>query len=93
MPFEEIKAETLKWCNEIRRANGQRPLRRLPKGKADAAYIATECPVARAIQMTVGISTYKSADGDWIKLPKTIRRFITLWDAHRMPELTEGDFK
>ena len=94
--MNKYERRALATVNKIRRAEGRKPLKRLPKGTPDEEY---SCPIARALDGgKVGIGEYVKIppqklqayiaaglefDGDEVELamPKSFEAFVSWFDA------------
>lgn len=88
-------AETLRWCNEQRKAQGKRPLRKLPKGKRKDPM---SCPCGKATGLSVNnydaypmlpsgrpSQSYKKR----IVLPSAVKEFVREFDFGQLPQYEE----
>lgn len=83
MKEPEYVAATLKWCNERRKEDGQKPLKKMPKGhKRDG----TSCPCGKASGVYVGIFDWYRDTWPVHKLPKFVTEFVNDFDAGKLPQ-------
>jgi len=87
---QELKEQTLKWCNERRREQRKPALNELPKG---LRHDPKSCPCGAATGLIVGMSTARTPERialyePGMFLPLDVRLFIMHFDGGEFPELT-----
>lgn len=94
----EIKAKTLDWVNQMRRSLGGGPINGLPQG---APQNKRECVIAKCFGdfgivsvepmcMSITTNDSKMSRTTGMYLPDVVMKFISLFDAGRLPELILG---
>jgi hypothetical protein len=78
----EYVALTLRWCNGLRKKNGKKPLKKLPRGRM---FEATSCPCGKATGAIVGYGFYDFNGKEGI-IPYSVRQFVDAFDDGRFPQ-------
>lgn len=83
-------AATLKWCNELRKEQGKKPLDKLPTGKRKDP---DSCPCGKAANLFVGTAYYahlpKKKYNTMLVLPATVMDFVKHFDRGDLPQYEE----
>ena len=83
-------AETLKWCNALRKEQGKKALLKMPKG-----YMGDPktCPCGNAAKLAVSLTTWGFQDEHKRdrRLPMCVQRFVATFDAGELPQYIAGE--
>jgi hypothetical protein len=74
----------LRFANRVRKEEGLKPLKRLPKGWR---HDSRACPLAEATGYEAGTSELIVGLCEFRRYPRDVRRFVSKFDKGKYPEL------
>lgn len=75
-------AETLAWCNSLRKKDGKPPLKRMPKGRK---MDPSSCPCGKACGWDV-FTTFAARNKVRVLMPESVIDFVAAFDNGRLPQ-------